>query len=87
MGIVSGKWLVGSSWLKACLAEERLVPEEDHEVMVSDGSGSQSGPLLGRLHVAQGQRLLHGYQVIPPSAFPPRVFLPLALRGDSRILF
>jgi hypothetical protein len=62
MGIVTGRWIVSTAWVEACLAACAAQPEADFEV-VKDSAGFSNGPILGRLRVAEGSQLLHGYEV------------------------
>ena len=61
LGVLNGRWVVHTSWVEACLAAGRPVPEAEHEV-AGDSTGKLGGPLLGRLQA--GLKLLLGWEVM-----------------------
>jgi hypothetical protein len=62
MGLLAGDWVVGTSWIDACTAAGRALPEEDHEV-AGDALGNMQGPILGRLQKDAREKLLTGFEV------------------------
>jgi len=62
MGIATGAWVVGTSWMAECTEKGQPTPEQDHEVL-RDASGAEEGPILGRVHAYAHNRLLSGHEV------------------------
>lgn len=60
LGVLHGKWILQTSWLKAWLQGSGPVDEETHEV-TADSAGQGCGPILGRMHAEL--KLLQNWEV------------------------
>ena len=63
MGVLSGAWVVGATWVTASLATGVPAKEEQYEVQ-RDSLGHAGACILGRLQAAERNLLLRGFQVI-----------------------
>lgn len=60
MAILSGKWVLTTAWIKACMEAMQPVDEEPYEVNL-DNHGCCEGPKTGRLRVLRGEpKLFNG---------------------------
>ncbi|KAG0486252.1 hypothetical protein HPP92_008347 [Vanilla planifolia] len=60
MAILSGRWVLNMGWIRACLAAERLLPEEKYEI-TCDNHGCIDGPKIGRTGAMQrASKLFNG---------------------------
>jgi hypothetical protein len=53
-GIAAGKWVVGISWMQACVAAGELVPADPHEIVGFEGEEA-AGPSAFRCNRAAGE--------------------------------
>ncbi|KAG2244583.1 hypothetical protein Bca4012_023493 [Brassica carinata] len=47
MGVLEGKWILSTDWIKACMNNREYVTEEPYEISV-DVHGTRQGPYIGR---------------------------------------
>eukprot|EP00039_Didymoeca_costata_P028181 m.20259 g.20259 ORF g.20259 m.20259 type:complete len:1073 (+) comp6790_c0_seq1:200-3418(+) len=69
-GVSQGLWILSDSWVKECVAQGRLVPEVDHEIVGWDDEAI-SGPRTMREAKIRGDfaPLFEGYSFFPTGSF------------------
>ncbi|KAI8524602.1 hypothetical protein RHMOL_Rhmol13G0161800 [Rhododendron molle] len=71
MGILEGKWILSTAWIKACMKTMEPVDEQLYEIAV-DIHGIRDGPRLGRLrHVNKQPKLFDGCKFYFTGEFIP----------------
>ncbi|GMH01450.1 hypothetical protein Nepgr_003289 [Nepenthes gracilis] len=71
MGILEGKWILSTQWVKACMKAEGLVKEAPYEISI-DIHGIKDGPRLGRQRLLNKQpKLFAGLQFYFTEDFVP----------------